>query len=331
MAGAQFIPPIIRETENSWHTEEVYKNAHYYSIDNNFFAVMGGNGTGKTMLALRSGEILGWDKRNEPSLFNPKRLWEHVVFEKQELMNIINELNKKPLKDVRGYTIVVDEVQDAMSSKEAMQEEVRSISSYLATLRSRRYIIYFTLPSWNMLVKDARRIMNYAHIMTRRPTTVSYSDLRYIKTDRMSDEPRLWRPRRVQQIADPLTGLPYYYRPKWSALQWHMPSREITRVYAKLKTQAQQKKSQRLTEKMDRALQEQQQDTAEGKVRFEEWLKEKIPSEDKLTEFVKVYNGRKTLIQRSLSSYLGLYRDSKTFKRSIDMLLDFYPGALADD
>lgn len=282
------------------------------------------------MLALRNGELLGYDRRNEQTLFNPDYLSEHVVFEKQDLMKIINNLNKLPARDARGYVLIIDEVQDALNSKEAMQEEVRAISSYLATLRSRRYILYFTLPSWNMLVKDARRIMNYVHIMTRRPTTVSYSDLRVVKTDRFNDEPRLWRPRVVKKMIDPINGSLFFFRPKWKPLEWNMPSRPVVREYNKLKIIAQQKKSQRISERMDRAMQDEQQQvlatnelTEEKKNQLKEWALKKIPRET-MEKCLIVKNGVKKVSNWRLAGYLRMSQNSMRFGEVFELLSNEY-------
>lgn len=334
MTAPQFIPDSVKNSDNPWHTIEVYKTAHYYSRDNNFFAVLGANGFGKTNLALKSGEDLAYDERNEPTLFNPNYLWEHVTFEKDELMKVIDALNKKPAHKVRGYVIIPDEVQDALNSKEAMKEEVRNISSYLATLRSRRYIIYFTLPSWNMLVKDARRIMNFAHLMTRRPTTVSFSDLRYVKTDRLSDEPRLWRPRRVNKIQDEFTGMSLYNRPKWTPLTYTMPSPKTLRIYRKLKLEAQNKKSTRLKEKMIRSAMDEKELKAEAKDKLKEFILTKIPSVNDAVKFIrqKSISGGETvdvINKTKLMNRLGFSKQSKRIEDVMDILCEEYPKAFS--
>lgn len=140
---------------------------------NNLIAVVGATGSGKTYAALSIGEKLAKALDKDFSCKN-------VVFTLHELMALINSGKLK-----KGSTIVFDEPQVSISSREFQSKANKIFNYLLSTFRHRNYTMLFCTPYEDLLDKSTRKLFHAKFLMQSinekenisivRPYTIEYN------------------------------------------------------------------------------------------------------------------------------------------------------------
>jgi len=231
------IPDSIRMHKYSFIFEPEWKMIHNSKKGNSLAVICGGLGSGKTYAALRRGEILGvTEDKEDLHLFDPDHLENHVCFDKIGFDRITAMLKDKGSRWSRGYNIVLDEAEIDLYSKDFQKDTVKDLTKKFATIRSRRYCIALTLPSFGMLNADIRRLVNYYCQMEKvnLELKLSYSTFNYLKTNPFTNVIYRNKPTFKETIVG-MDGSPMYKRTKLSRVEWELPSKPIRKKYEELK------------------------------------------------------------------------------------------------
>jgi hypothetical protein len=233
------VPAPVANGIYPWLFVKEWRMMHLTMAGNNLHVTVGSPGTGKTYQQLYKAERLAYNKRGEPTLFQPKYLWEHVAWGAGDLATIVDALsNQTSTRNTRGYQLIVDEGQLALFSKDAMKEEVKNLSKILMTIRSKRWGIQINLPAFGMLSKDVRTIVNTAVVMRGVPTNYSFGSYYNIEQNPFDGE-IYWRKPLFYKIHKTVSGIPMIERKSGGVLTWPKPSKECCRVYERLKKEHQ--------------------------------------------------------------------------------------------
>lgn len=150
--------------------------------NNNLVSWIGKTGSGKTFSAISAAEIMSEMSGVPFSVDN-------IVFSLRELMELINSGKLK-----RGSTIIFDEPQASISSKDFQSAANKVFNLLVTTFRHRNYSLFFCTPFESLLDKSTRRLF-HARFETLsinpnnktcrlKPRWVEYSDFKanpYIK------------------------------------------------------------------------------------------------------------------------------------------------------
>lgn len=123
----------------------------YKRKQNTLIVIVGGVGTGKSLLALRIGKEL------DPT-FTEETLKERVVISPEQFLELV--VNKKD-KLKTGSVIIIDEAGTQLGSRDWYTVNNRVISYVLQTFRYQRLIVIFTLPNMSFLDVHARRMFDF--------------------------------------------------------------------------------------------------------------------------------------------------------------------------
>lgn len=227
-----------------------WQKIHNRMDGNSFNFFIGGNGTGKSYAALKRAEIIGVDENDSYGrLFDPDHLENHLFFDKQDLLNKISELEKKPLNETRGYQLILDEAQVSANAKEWNDREVLNFSKDMTTIRSARLSICLTMPTHRMITTDLRQLGIYQVEMFPAETLdlnrgISFSKIHYLKLNPHTGE--IWRNRPLishKQI-NPFTGLVTIKRGRLGQISWKLPMLTIRKNYEYMKKAFREKRSE---------------------------------------------------------------------------------------
>lgn len=267
------IPDSIRLHKYSFIFEPEWRMIHNTKKGNSLAVICGGLGSGKTYAALRRGEILGVTEGNKDlHLFDPDHLEDHVCFDKIGFDRITAMLKEKGTRFSRGYNIVLDEAEIDLYSKDFQKDTVKDLTKKFATIRSRRYCIALTLPSFGMLNADIRRLVNYYCQMEKvnLQEKISYSTFNYLKTNPFTNVIYRHKPT-FKEIIIGMDGLPMIKRTKLSRVEWDLPSKSVRKKYEELKDAFLDELDQSQFDKSEARVKK-----ANGKVSLSETIIEKI-------------------------------------------------------
>jgi hypothetical protein len=234
-------PKSIKENKYSWLFASEWQMIHNRMDGNSFTFFIGGNGTGKTFAALRRAEILGVDKNDEyGTLFDPDHLENHIFFDRTEMLQRISELEKLPSFKKRGYQFVLDEAQMTANAKDWNNKEVLKFSKEMTTIRSSRFSICLTMPTYKMITTDLRQLGTYLCEMFPPNRIDIERGLSYSKLHLLALKPYLgevWRhrPYLKAKSINPILGLPVLQQGLLSEFTWELPSKTTIKNYEKLK------------------------------------------------------------------------------------------------
>lgn len=234
-------PKSILNHKYFWLFEKEWQQIHNRTEGNSFNFFIGGNGTGKTYASLTRMEIVGVDENDSYGrLFDPDKLENHLFFDKQDMLNKIDELEKLPLKLRRGYQLDLDEAQMTANAKEWNDREVLKFSKEMTTIRSSRLSITLTMPTHRMITTDLRQLGTYQVEMfpsdkIDKDKGLSFSKLHYLTL--RPHEGEIWRKRPLLShlSINFITGLPVAKKGLMNEITWKLPSRTTRRNYEKLK------------------------------------------------------------------------------------------------
>jgi len=235
------IPESILQNKYASIFATEWLKIHNRMDGNSFNFFIGGNGTGKTYAALRRAEIIGVDENDEYGrLFDQDHLENHVFFDKQDMLEKIAELEKKPLSETRGYQIILDEAQITANAKEWNNREVLNFSKDMTTIRSARLSIVLTMPTHRMITTDLRQLGIYQIEMSPAETMdlnrkISYSKIHYLKLNPHSGEIWRYRPLVKFPFISPVTGMKVIKHGRLNQISWKLPKIKTVRNYERMK------------------------------------------------------------------------------------------------
>lgn len=298
-SGYYPIPNGVSNGPYPWLFEKEWHMMQNTMAGNNLHVTVGSPGTGKTYQQLYKAERLRFDRHGEERLFNPDYLWEHLSWGANDLAIIIDALSKQPHRHTRGYQLIVDEGQLALFSKDAMKTEVKDLAKILMTVRSKRWGIQINLPSFGMLSKDIRSIVNSAIVMRGIPTNYSFGSY-YTLEQNPFDGLVYWKKPVFYRVHKTICGIPMVEKKVGGVLTWPRPSRKCCRIYEKLKQEHQNRLYADFKDKI-----------VEGNMTLAE--KEKLDAQ-KVFEAATIIadnpkpflGAKKRLIMRRVKEYLGL-------------------------
>lgn len=212
-------------------------NSQWYVTDN--FMVT--HNSGKTFADLTRCEIMGVDEHDSyGKLFDPDHLENHVFFDRQDMQNKIAELEKLPSFKTRGYQLMLDEAQMTANAKQWNDRQILEFSKEMTTIRSSRFNISMTMPTFKMITTDLRQLGTYMCEMfsadrINRQAGVSYSKLHLLALKPYIGE--VWRHRPYINFKEenPLTGIETGHGGLLSEFTWELPSPTVRRNYEKMK------------------------------------------------------------------------------------------------
>ncbi len=239
--GIREIPKSIQDHKYYWLFGKEWLQIHNRTEGNSFNFFIGGNGTGKTYASLTRSEIVGVDENDSyGKLFDADHLENHLFFDKQDMQNKIVELEKRSLKDRRGYQLILDEAQMSANAKQWNDREVLNFSKDMTTIRSSRLSISLTMPTHRMITTDLRQLGTYQVEMLPSETMnlekgISYSKLHFLTLRPHEGEVWRKRPLIVSQIYNPIMDLPLSKKGLMNEISWKLPSKTTRRNYERLK------------------------------------------------------------------------------------------------
>jgi hypothetical protein len=279
-------PASIQNHKYSWLFEKEWQQIHNRTEGNSFNFFIGGNGTGKTYASLTRMEIVGVDENDSYGrLFDPDHLENHLFFDKQMMLNKIAELEKRSLKERRGYQLTLDEAQMSVNAKEWNDREVLNFSKEMTTIRSSRLSITLTMPTHRMITTDLRQLGTYQVEMLSadkidRRKNISHSKLHFLTLK--PHEGEIWRerPLLIHQSINEITGLPVSKKGKLNEITWALPSRTTRRNYERIKREFRKISAER---KATHETKEEKQS------KFNTWLDIARKNKDKYKDGVKPF------------------------------------------
>jgi len=235
--GDRPTPNSIKFHKFSFIFEPEWQMIHNSKKGNSLAVFCGGLGSGKTYAALNRAEVLGvLPEQDDLHLFDPDHLENHVCFDKLGFDRITAMLKEKKDTWTRGYQIVLDEAEIDLYSKDFQKDTVKDLTKKFATIRSRRYCIALTLPSFGMLNADIRRLVNYYCQMQKvnLEEKTSYSSFNYLRTNPFTNIIYRHKPT-FKEVLVGVDGLPLFHRTKLSRIEWALPNKKVCSRYEELK------------------------------------------------------------------------------------------------
>jgi hypothetical protein len=120
--------------------------------DNSFTSIIGGQGSGKSMLACYLSEMTDVDRKTGACLFDPET---QILF---RMDTIIDRLNK-PRRV--GEALIIDEAEMNLNALNFQKEEDKDMANLFSTIRAFRQILFLTLPNETQLNKTIRSLRKY--------------------------------------------------------------------------------------------------------------------------------------------------------------------------
>jgi hypothetical protein len=244
------VPSQIKKSKYGWFFGSEWNMIHNEMQNNAFVFFIGANGSGKTYAALKRAEILGLDKRGYyGTLFDPDHLEKHLFFDKNDMLKRIKEVEKWPLYKRRGYQFILDEAQISANAKEWNQKDVISFAKDMTTIRSSRLSISLTMPTYDMIATDLRKIGSY-YVEMKHPSTInltdgkSYSKLHILTLKAFLSDIWRERPKFETTTTNFITGLPQKNYYALNEVAWELPSKNVIKSYEEMKSAFREKRSE---------------------------------------------------------------------------------------
>jgi len=244
-------PTSIKDHKYNWLFASEWQMIHNRMDGNSFTFFIGSNGSGKTFANLRRCEILGVDEHDSYGrLFDPDHLENHVFFDRQDMQNKIAQLEKLPTFKTRGYQLMLDEAQMTANAKQWNDRQILEFSKEMTTIRSSRFNISMTMPTFRMITTDLRQLGTYMCEMMPASFIDSTRGLAFGKLHLLTLKPYLgevWRNRpyiRFEEV-NPVTGIPLGHAGLLSEFSWELPSPVVRRNYEKMKKEFRKLSSER--------------------------------------------------------------------------------------
>jgi len=130
------------------HSWVRYLLARIRNNQNNLITVVGKTGSGKTWSAISICELISKKNKTEFTV-------ENIIFSLKDLMQLINSGKLK-----KGSSIVFDEPQISISSREFQSEANKVFNYLLTTFRHRNLSLFFCTPFEDLLDKTARKLFH---------------------------------------------------------------------------------------------------------------------------------------------------------------------------
>lgn len=139
-----------KEPKRSYVSEYIYQRTNSYN-DNFMGAFVGGTGSGKSISSLAIAEQI-----------DPEFSIDNVAFSTNEFMQILNKFQElyKIGINIKGKVVIFDEVQISQSSRDFMRKNNKLMNFILSTFRNMNLVVFFTLPSFNMLDSQSRALLH---------------------------------------------------------------------------------------------------------------------------------------------------------------------------
>lgn len=251
MGNFRKTPDSIKNNKYSWLFASEWQMIHNRMDGNSFTFFIGANGSGKTFAALKRAEIIGVDKTDSyGKLFDPDNLGNHVFFDRMEMLSKIKELEKLPGFKKRGYQYILDEAQMTANAKDWNNKEVLKFSKEMTSIRSSRFSICLTMPTYKMITTDLRQLGTYLCEMMPPNTIDLENSIAYSKLHLLALKPYLgdvWRHRPYLKAknVNPILKLPVVQQGLLSEFSWELPSKTTIKNYEKLKKEFRKRSSEK--------------------------------------------------------------------------------------
>lgn len=220
----QDVPRTIAEHPDAATWKHNWRRMHRY---NQMFSavIVGPPGAGKSWLSIAIGELL--DRTLEDV---PRMNLKHVTFGATEFADVVKE--RMPA----GTVVIIDDAGLTAYSREAMALAVRNISKIFQSIRFKNLCIILSLPSFLMLDKTIRRLINAYIEVTKvdRKTQTTYFKYMRIESSAYGDKVYRKYPVFMRKVRHP-DGTLLTHRVKRTRFAMRKASDEILDAYEKKK------------------------------------------------------------------------------------------------
>ncbi len=143
------VPRVIYKGKNKKHSWCRWMNARVMrKNNNNLISFIGKTGSGKTWTAISTAEIMS-------KMSGVPFTADNIVFNLTDLMKLINGGELK-----RGSTIIFDEPQASISSKDFQSVANKVFNLLVTTFRHKNFSLFFCTPFESLLDKSTRRLFH---------------------------------------------------------------------------------------------------------------------------------------------------------------------------
>ncbi len=221
------LPPSIKNHRLAWLMKSIWHRPHSY---NKMYSavVCAEPGSGKSWLTLSLAEQLDRGS-NDVGRFSLDR----VYFSAAEFA--AGMAKKWP----KGTVHVFDDAGLNLFSREAMQKSVRDVVKIFQSVRYKNYIIFLSLPAFNMMDKAVRQLTS-AYI---EPIGIDFDtekcEAKYnlLQTNPHSGDIYRHRPETLKQHRHSMLNYGFFNRSQMLSLWFDRPSHELTEPYEKKKAE----------------------------------------------------------------------------------------------
>jgi len=218
-------PKAIKEGKNATITKKAWDRMH--RKDQMFSAVFcAPPGTGKSSSAIELADELDRCSDNKPR-FDVSR----IALNAEEFASLVKK------KWPKGTCIILDDAGLSLYSREAMTESVRNISKIFQSIRFKNLCILLTLPNFNMLDANVRRLVScYIEVLEiDRQKNQTICKFNWLQSNPHSGKIYRHREEVYKTVVCPTTGISMRKKFLLSNIRIDKPRKELFEPYEKKK------------------------------------------------------------------------------------------------